>query len=241
VTRLLAVCAVEAEAQALAAGLPGAAVGSVGPLPAWTGMANGLSVDIVVAGVGPAAAAAAAGIALALADGTAGGGYDAILSAGIAGAFKGGPSQVGGVVIADDLIAADLGVLAPEGFLDVESLGFGTALGRATTPQPLIAMLAKRCAEAGLATSVGPILTLSSFTGTDERALLLAQRYSPAAEAMEGTGMATAAAHYGIPVVEIRTISNWVGNRDREAWDLAGALDALRRASTAVLSAGWEW
>ena len=154
-TKLLVVCAVEAEGQAVAAGMVDAHVGSVGPLPAWSGVGNDIELDVVVSGVGPAAAAAAAGIALALADG----GYDAVLSAGVAGAFKNGPSQVGGVVIADEMVAADLGVLAPEGFLDVESLGFGNALGRSTPPQPLVALLRQRCIDAGLHTAVGPVLT----------------------------------------------------------------------------------
>lgn len=235
-TRLLAVCAVAAEAEALVALLPGASRQDRGPLHGWYAETPAGTLDVVVAGVGPAAAGAATGIALALAKTP----YAAVLCAGIAGAFAGGGAVVGGVVVADELIAADLGVLAPEGFLDVETLGFGTALGRSTPPAAIVRQLGRLCSDAGLATVIGPVLTLSSFTGTDERAHALANLYRPAAEAMEGTGIATAAAYFGVPVVEIRTISNSVGNRDREAWDLPAALTALQRVGLAVTGASWE-
>lgn len=47
---------------------------------------------------------------------------------------------------------------------------------------------------------------------------------------MEGFGVAEAAAAYGVPVVEIRAVSNAVGPRDRAAWRIGEALDSLRQA-----------
>jgi futalosine hydrolase len=52
------------------------------------------------------------------------------------------------------------------------------------------------------------------------------------AEAMEGFGVATAAAGAGVPFAELRAISNLVGPRDRAAWRLEDAFAALRRALT---------
>jgi futalosine hydrolase len=49
---------------------------------------------------------------------------------------------------------------------------------------------------------------------------------------MEGFGVAAAAHSFGIPVIEIRAISNAVGPRDREAWRIKEALDSLKAAST---------
>ena len=51
-----------------------------------------------------------------------------------------------------------------------------------------------------------------------------------AAEAMEGFGVAEAAAAHRVPVLEIRAISNPVGPRDRAAWRIGQALDSLRYA-----------
>ncbi|GAE07797.1 menaquinone via futalosine step 2 [Paenibacillus sp. JCM 10914] len=49
---------------------------------------------------------------------------------------------------------------------------------------------------------------------------------------MEGFGVATAAAAAAIPVLEIRSISNMVGPRDRGAWKIKEALQALEQASS---------
>jgi futalosine hydrolase len=47
---------------------------------------------------------------------------------------------------------------------------------------------------------------------------------------MEGFGVAEAAAAHGVPAVEVRAVSNTVGPRDRAAWRIGEALDALRAA-----------
>jgi futalosine hydrolase len=54
------------------------------------------------------------------------------------------------------------------------------------------------------------------------------------AEAMEGFGVAEAAARHGLPVLELRTVSNPVGPRDRAAWRIGEALEALERAFAAL-------
>jgi futalosine hydrolase len=46
-------------------------------------------------------------------------------------------------------------------------------------------------------------------------------------EAMEGFGVLRAAALAGVPAVEVRVISNEIGEPDRSKWDLDGALGAL--------------
>ncbi|MGV9898589.1 hypothetical protein ACWDVV_31180, partial [Streptomyces tendae] len=50
------------------------------------------------------------------------------------------------------------------------------------------------------------------------------------AEAMEGFGVAEAAAAHGVPVLELRAVSNPVGPRDRAAWRIGEALAALTDA-----------
>jgi futalosine hydrolase len=51
---------------------------------------------------------------------------------------------------------------------------------------------------------------------------------------MEGYGVAIAAELHGLPVLEIRGISNAVGPRDRSAWRIKDALDALAAASSSI-------
>ncbi|MFE1251983.1 futalosine hydrolase [Streptomyces sp. NPDC058741] len=180
-----------------------------------------LTVDLLTGGVGPAAAAAATGAALAVAavhDVP----YDLVICAGIAGGFA-PVAPTGAVVVADRVIAADLGCETADGFLPVDTLGFGTC--EHACPPHLSAAVARV-----LGAVHAPVLTVSNVTGTEERARTLRKHHRAAAEAMEGFGVAEAAAVHGIPMLEVRTVSNAVGPRDRAAWRVPDALAALRDA-----------
>ncbi|MFI6621336.1 futalosine hydrolase [Streptomyces sp. NPDC050528] len=172
------------------------------------------AVDVIAAGVGPAAAAAATATALA------GASYGLVVSAGIAGGFQ-PEAPVGSLVIADEITVADLGAETPDGFVPVTELGFG-----AVTHRPPNALVRDLAAATGA--RVGAVLTVSTVTGTAARATELRARHPRAlAEAMEGFGVAEAAAAHGIPVLELRAVSNPVGPRDRTAWRIGDALAAL--------------
>lgn len=189
--------------------------------------------DVLAGGAGPAAAAAATAFALASASASAP--YGLVVSAGIGGAFT--PlTPLGSLVVASDLVAADLGADTPEGFLPVTALGFGR--DRFTAPPALV-----RAVAAATGAPVGPVLTVSTVTGTAERAAdLLAAHPGALAEAMEGFGVAEAAARAGVPVVELRAVSNAVGPRDRDAWRIGDALAALTDAfgKIAPVLEGWN-
>ncbi|MFI6037696.1 futalosine hydrolase [Streptomyces sp. NPDC051315] len=178
--------------------------------------------DLLAAGVGPALAAASVATALtaaALADAP----YDLVVSTGIAGGFAPG-APLGSLVVADEITAADLGAETADGFLPVTELGFGTVTHRPP------AFLVRQAATATGARP-GTVLTVSTVTGTAARAAALRARHPRAlAEAMEGFGVAEAAAAHGTSVLEIRAVSNPVGPRDRAAWRVADALAALTEA-----------
>ncbi|MEU2022605.1 futalosine hydrolase [Streptomyces sp. NPDC016469] len=173
--------------------------------------------DVLAGGAGPAAAAASTAFALA-ADR-----YGLVISAGIGGGFAPG-APLGSLVVADAIVAADLGADTPDGFLPVTALGFGR--DRFVPPPALV-----REATAATGARSGGILTVSTVTGTADRtAALLAAHPDAVAEAMEGFGVAEAANLAGAPVLEIRAVSNTVGPRDRDAWRIGDALTALTEA-----------
>lgn len=186
--------------------------------------------EAALAGVGPAVAAARTAAALAMAKSAcrAVGEFGLVVSAGIGGGFA-GVAEVGSLVVADEIIAADLGAETPEGFISMDELGFGAT--RAAVDGSLAERLRLALAESGLPVCSGPVLTVSTVTGTlataEERA---ARCPGAAAEGMEGYGVAAAAKEWGLPVLEIRAISNRVGPRDRSAWRIKEALDALEAA-----------
>ncbi|GIP35339.1 futalosine hydrolase [Paenibacillus sp. J2TS4] len=207
--RILVVTAVPAEREAVLRGLRDAG-----------------RIDVLAAGVGPAAAAAGTAAALAA------GGYTLVVSAGIGGGFV-GRAEIGTLVVADEIVAADLGAQTAEGFRSLDELGFGSA--RIPAADGLASRLAAALREAGLPVAVGPAVTVSTVTGTAETAAELAARVpGAAAEGMEGFGVATAACQFGLPVLELRAISNPVGPRDRAAWRIEEALDALAAAGAVL-------
>ncbi|MEV0172859.1 futalosine hydrolase [Streptomyces sp. NPDC050803] len=177
-------------------------------------VAQAFTGEVLAVGVGPARAAAGTATALARAP------YDLVISAGIAGGFQ-PHAPVGSLVVADEITAADLGAETPDGFLPVTELGFGTVTHR--PPEALVREIA-----AATGARSGAVLTVSTVTGSAARADALRERHPTAlAEAMEGFGVAEAAAVHGVPVLEIRAVSNPVGPRDRAAWRIGDALKAL--------------
>ncbi|MEU5161266.1 futalosine hydrolase [Streptomyces sp. NPDC020875] len=203
--RVLVVTAVAPEASAVVAG--------AGP-----------GVEVLAGGVGPAAVAARTAVALSRAGATAAAGappYDLVVSAGIGGGFA-PRAPVGSLVVADVIVAADLGAGTPDGgWLPLGELGFGR--DRYESPREVAREVARL--TGGL---LAPVLTVSSVTGSAARAAELSGRHPGAgAEAMEGFGVAEAAAVFGLPVLEVRAVSNAVGPRDRGAWRIKDALAAL--------------
>lgn len=209
--RLLVATAVAAERDAVLAGLP----------------PDTSAVTVAAVGVGPAAAAAGTARLLALAEAAATP-YRWVVSAGIAGGFP-GRAEVGTLVLATRSVAADLGAASPDGFLTLDELGFGSTV---VAPDDRLLAALRGALPAAVP---GAVLTVSTVTGTAPTVAQLAGRYPDAvAEAMEGYGVACAAALSGVGFAELRTVSNPVGPRDRAAWRIRDALTALTAASAAL-------
>lgn len=66
----------------------------------------------------------------------------------------------------------------------------------------------------------GPFITVSAITSSLGRASQLYCAFSPVMEAMEGAACVHIAALYGIPIIEVRAASNFVGDRDKKKWDI---------------------
>ncbi|WP_054025590.1 futalosine hydrolase [Bacillus sp. FJAT-28004] len=209
--RVLIVTAVDAEREAVVRGLQGLQ-----------------GVDVITAGVGAAAAAASTATFLTAATDD----YDLVISAGIGGGFA-PKAEIGSLVVADLIVAADLGAETQDGFLSLDELGFGSA--RIPVSATWNDRLYNAIQSDGLSVCSGAILTVTTATGTAETTAALIKRISgAAAEGMEGHGVAVAASGLGIPVTEIRAISNAVGPRDRSAWRIGEALASLEAASKAI-------
>ena len=174
---------------------------------------------LVGSGVGKSAAAGATARFLDA------GRHEAVISLGVAGALPGSGLSVGDVVIADRAVFADEGFLTPSGFTDIASAGFppGPEGGMGVACDG--AMVA---ALGGMGTA-GGVATVSTCSGTDALASEIEERTGAIAEAMEGGAVGVTAQRVGAGhrFSELRVISNTTGDRERQTWDLKGALARL--------------
>jgi futalosine hydrolase len=160
-------------------------------------------VELLVTGVGPVEAAA--NIARALARRR----YRMLVNAGLAGAVDGAAKIGDGVVIARDRLELDLETGA------VIALPGGERVAdRADADSQLVAGLTRL----GFAALQG--VTVSRVTATERTARRLAEGGAQV-ESMEGFAALRAAELAGVPAIELRGISNRVGDRDQSGWSFA--------------------
>ncbi|HZK49925.1 MAG TPA: futalosine hydrolase [Thermoleophilia bacterium] len=167
-----------------------------------------------------------------------------VVQTGVAGAFLSSGLEVGDLAVASSEIYADLGILAPEGWLSADALAEplavvdGIALCNTFPLDPGLVEASARIFRAGHwagrapKVAIGPFLTTSQVTGTSAQADLLQKRWGGIAESMEGAAAAHVCALYGAPFLQVRGISNLVVDRDRGSWKVE---EAARLAAQATL------
>lgn len=178
---------------------------------------------VIYTGVGPVNAAHAVTLEIARQR------PDMIVVCGVGGAYPGSGLHPGDVACADMECYGDLGAATPSGFLDMKALGFPVV----ASPVPLYNDLPMQ---------VWPVerrakfITVSTCTGTDAAARALEARTGGAVENMEGAAVAHVAHLHGIPVGEVRGISNMVTDRDTGRWRLNDAAVAAQEALLSWMS-----
>ena len=142
---------------------------------------------------------------------------------GIGGAYPGSGLPLATAVWASSECYGDLGADSPDGFLDMEAIGFPVIAGTPRFYNRLPVSLYPT-------TETRSFVTVNTCTGDDERALAIAARTGGAVESMEGAAIAHVALLYGIPSGEVRGVSNPAGNRDRSIWRVKEAAAAAQSA-----------
>ncbi len=176
-------------------------------------------VRVLAVGVGPVEAAVATARALALSP------FATVINAGIAGVFRARGTIGDGIVIGTETLA-DFGL---EGGAPLRLPGGASIVDRVDAHAELVA----RCASSGL--RVGTGLTVAQVTTTDATADRYLARYGADVESMEGFAVLRAAADAGIPAVEVRGISNYVGDRAHSGWNFAAGARATVRALETIV------
>lgn len=70
-------------------------------------------------------------------------------------------------------------------------------------------------------------ITVNEISTNPDRIQKLIKKYNPTIESMEGAALHYVAREMNIPFIQIRSISNYVGERDKSNWQMKLAIDNL--------------
>tara|TARA_B100000959_G_C14868069_1_gene577150 strand:- start:47 stop:709 length:663 start_codon:yes stop_codon:yes gene_type:complete len=160
---------------------------------------------------------------------------DRILQIGIAGAYAGAREEIkvlGTPVIIEKEVVADLGAEDSNSFLSLNDLDledleyyesknltiFDDLFGDSLKTLPIVTGA-----------------TVNTATGKEATGILRAEKYGVEVESMEGAGALKFGKDFGIPILQIRSISNIATTRDRESWDIIGAIKSLKNLCGNIL------
>jgi futalosine hydrolase len=179
---------------------------------------HGKSVIFTHCGVGKVNAAHSATLMLENYD------VDLMIIFGIGGGYKG--ARIGDVAVAQTENYAEEGVVTEDGWKSMEFIGFPLLKNKKeyfnTFPMDsdLSQLAVKVSGDLGFNAAYGNFITVSQCSGTRESGELLKKRFDGICENMEGAAVAHICAMYGIPVVEIRGISNIIEKREPIKWNI---------------------
>ena len=163
--------------------------------------------------------------------------FDAVIQVGIAGAFSNYDNPFKVVVINRDCFA-DLGVddhgvfipAAKKGFLSGDSIY--TPDGWLSNPCPTAFTEWEKLLQLPEASAI----TVQTVSGSTERISEIQRIYNPDIETMESAALFYTCLKENIPFMAIRAISNKVEPRNKNAWDINGALETLNTVLFPLIS-----
>ncbi len=85
---------------------------------------------------------------------------------------------------------------------------------------------------------LGSFLTVFTVSSYPSTAATYYREYKPMIENMEGFGAAYPCSIHGIPLVELRVVSNEVGDRNKKNWQLKKACHIAQQAALLLLESG---
>jgi futalosine hydrolase len=159
--------------------------------------------------------------------------YDLALNLGLCGSFDSAFAPGSVVHVAADRLA-ELGAEDEEGFLTIHELGlldsdefpFRDGLLVNTHPPANSALRSLPTATA---------ITVNTVHGRRESIAAVAERFTPQIESMEGAAFMYACLIQAVPFAQVRAVSNIVEPRNRAAWKVTEAVEALCATAYRIL------
>lgn len=185
---------------------------------------NKNTISVLITGVGQALAAFHLGRFLKSGE------WDLVLQVGIAGSFSPVLKKCQVVRVTSEVFA-DLGAEDNGSYIDLFQMGlmqpgqFPFLEGRLKVPYPSLGGGFDELQISQLQ-SVAAV-TVNRVLSEPDTILWITKQYSPEIVSMEGASFFYAALQIGLPAIQIRSISDFVGPRDKSTWDIHGAIASL--------------
>jgi futalosine hydrolase len=153
--------------------------------------------------------------------------YNLVINAGIAGSFYRG-IKVGEVVQVISDCIVELGAEDDEEFIPFKDLSLPGKNTFSNSSHLITATLDELKKVMGA--------TVNKVHGNENSISLLLKRFDVEVETMEGAAMALVCEQEQVPYLQIRSISNYVTKRNRDAWDIPLAIKNLNTALLQLLN-----
>lgn len=152
---------------------------------------------------------------------------DFIIQAGIAGSFSADYPPCTTVLVKEEALG-DLGVMEEEIFTDIFDLQLADSNAAPFAKKVLPNPTCGNWKNTGLPLVHG--ITVNEITTNTKRIAQLKEKYNAEIESMEGAALHYVCLQQKIPFIQIRTVSNYVGERNKSNWQLSGAIQQLNES-----------
>lgn len=196
-------------------------------LTSLKGIVNGHEIETLITGVGSTATAYSLTRQLLWRA------PELVIQAGIGGSFrKEFPPETVAFIIDD--VFADLGAYQEGEFTDIFDLGLAAADEHPFTNRSLINPHAEKWAMFGLPFVRGA--TINCISSTPEQVATIKSKYDPVIESMEGAALHYACLMENVPFIQLRAVSNFAGERNKNNWKMMEAIAVLNEKLKRILN-----
>lgn len=166
-----------------------------------------------------------------------------VLQIGIGGAYLSSGLDKGDLALATEENYGDLGVITSAGWSPADEIGIPVLstdrdyYNTYPLDPALVARAQHILEQSGECAMQGPFVTVQQCTGREDIGNELAARFNAMCENMEGAAAAHVCTLYAVPFLELRAISNLVEDRNKDAWDIPGAVQRVQIAAQKFIEA----
>ncbi len=151
--------------------------------------------------------------------------YDLVIQAGIAGSFD-NDLNLGDVVLASEDNFCDIGIS--------EKATFHTIFERGLADEHSFPFVHGKLMADEIINRIGikkvKAVTVNTITDNESLIRLLVSKFNPQIETMEGAAVHYVCLNEHVPFIQLRSISNYVGERNKEKWKMNEAINNLNEA-----------